>query len=280
MLSMIPTAQAVTRQGLPDVCARHGKPSTVRYRFDVFTPIGPEFLLLIFGIVPFLAYRYVTRKTVTVGPWPFCADCLSQRKNTLIVGVAVGALSIAGSVVAIAVVNEPGLFLLGILLLAITTGVTLKLVSWPNLAKATFTENQQFVQVYAAVEFAMAVRSAPAVAAAPPPPPPSAPIPWFKPLKPIWIIALAIGLLGLVGGGFQLISGGPLCGPETMGKGDVCVTERASGGDTEASYDSKVAQMYLFTVAGALLTIVGGAMTAHNKIGNRRRHTAFVAAQK
>jgi len=50
------------RGRLPAVCALSGQPSDGAYTETLRSPVGGQYLLLLFGVVPFLIVRYVTRK--------------------------------------------------------------------------------------------------------------------------------------------------------------------------------------------------------------------------
>jgi hypothetical protein len=86
----IPSFWVSTGAGIPEVCARHGEPATVRANVSMVSrPAWWAYLLIPFGVLPFiLAVRY-TRKTVEVAGWPFCARCRTWRRAVLLSGLSI-----------------------------------------------------------------------------------------------------------------------------------------------------------------------------------------------
>jgi hypothetical protein len=93
MTRRVPSSWVSSGHGTPDVCARHGKPATRRYRLSlVSSPPDWSWLFLIGGVLIFFIVRAVTRKTVEARMWPFCEQCGRLRIKQLVLGwsVAVG----------------------------------------------------------------------------------------------------------------------------------------------------------------------------------------------
>jgi hypothetical protein len=79
----------------PQVCARHGEPATwhKRVRFRSYTPRW-AYLLIFFGLLPFIIVAMFVRRRVTAPAWPFCERCRRLRISRLLIGLGMIALAV------------------------------------------------------------------------------------------------------------------------------------------------------------------------------------------
>jgi hypothetical protein len=100
-------APLVSAGQVPQVCTRHGEPTT-RHRKVVFRSYIPAwtYLLVLFGVLPFAIVAAVIQKRVKAPAWPFCARCARLRTGRLLAGLGVIALAVLAVVAAAAVVPQ------------------------------------------------------------------------------------------------------------------------------------------------------------------------------
>jgi hypothetical protein len=84
----IPASLVQNGTGIPQVCAKHGEP-VVLHKTVKFLSKPPvwSYFLIIFGAIPFLIVTLLLRKEVQAQAWPFCEQCVKQRKNRLAIGI-------------------------------------------------------------------------------------------------------------------------------------------------------------------------------------------------
>jgi hypothetical protein len=86
-----------------DVCARHGRPASVRYTV-MFESRPPRWtlILVVCGFLPYLLVRTLTRRYLTVREWPFCPRCIGLRRMRLAVAIVLFSMVPVGVVAAAA----------------------------------------------------------------------------------------------------------------------------------------------------------------------------------
>jgi hypothetical protein len=77
-------------QHLPRVCARHGEPAVLGRKVALLSKPAPwTYLLLLAGVLPYAIAVMATRKTVNAPAWPWCPQCVADRKRKLGIGIGI-----------------------------------------------------------------------------------------------------------------------------------------------------------------------------------------------
>src|SRR2546430_7500914 len=93
----IPAQWVSAGQGVPDLCVKHGLPSTQRRRLRLISkPPGWALPLIVFGAIIYVIIVTAVRKTVIAPAWPFCDECKRQRSRFLLIGLGLLILSVVG----------------------------------------------------------------------------------------------------------------------------------------------------------------------------------------
>ncbi|MBB5866905.1 hypothetical protein F4553_000284 [Allocatelliglobosispora scoriae] len=151
MTVRIPAHRVVAENGLPDVCAAHGNPATVRMETRIeSSPPGWVWATLPLGLLVFFILRAALRRSVTAPSWGFCRDCLVTRRNRLVTGLALLVGGVASGIAIVAFAEATSRFgWLGLvcLLLVIAGYVVLRISAGEVVARASVTRDGEFVEV-------------------------------------------------------------------------------------------------------------------------------------
>ena len=180
-LIQIPAGWVAAGQGMPNVCARHGRPAVERARIRLISkPPSWTYGLVFLGGIVFAIVTMALRKTVWAPAWPFCDQCRARRNQLMAIGLSIvtlGVLGLAGTIALIgANPDHPaiGLGLLASILVLFAALVVLARSKWVFLAGANVSEDGQWVIVRAEYRFVQAAagitptQAGPAYVAPPP----------------------------------------------------------------------------------------------------------------
>ncbi|GLW35100.1 hypothetical protein [Actinoplanes regularis] len=168
----IPSGLVHNGAGIPDLCSRHGESASVRKPVKFWSkPPAWSYLLIIIGALPFLIVTLILRKEVQAQAWPFCPQCVTLRKNRMIIGISLMALLPLSFVLA-GVAGDSGpvlvmlAFFLAIAGLLVVSRGTYRILPWgfasgdgstvdfpkahPNFVAAAQAAHAQAMQQYAA----------------------------------------------------------------------------------------------------------------------------------
>jgi hypothetical protein len=165
----IPAGWVAAGQGMPNVCARHGRPAVERARIRLISkPPSWTYGLVFLGGIVFAIVTMALRKTVWAPAWPFCDQCRAKRTQMMAIGlgiVTLGVLSLAGTIALISAnPDNPaiGLGLLASILVLLAALVVLARSKRVFLAGANVSEDGQWVIVRAEYRFVQAAYVVPA----------------------------------------------------------------------------------------------------------------------
>jgi hypothetical protein len=93
-------ASMASRGLLPDVCSRHGRPSTQRKRMVIESRSpGWTYVTILAGLLLFWILRALLRKAIVTPAWPFCDRCRRRRVVAIVIASAIVAAGVLTMVV-------------------------------------------------------------------------------------------------------------------------------------------------------------------------------------
>ncbi len=270
MSTRIPAHWVVQGTAIPTVCGRHGRPETRRLPARISEPIPSWMysLLVLGGGIIFLIVVGSGRSWIRAAQWPFCDQCLRQRRVAMAL-VSAG-MAVAVAVIVLAVTLAPEWIFFGLFLLLVAAmGLLWCTRSW--LSGARFMPQTGWVELPKAHPgFAAQVEAGPEA--------PAKPIvkPIVKKLNGWWYALLIVGILVAIGGTFAIFDQ-PVCNLRPMRPGESCHHLRS--GIVMWTYESERAD----AIKGGLSWALGGvlvAIAAVVRVGQwKRAHSRAWAAQ-
>jgi hypothetical protein len=149
----ISAAAVAAGRHVPDVCVRHGEPAVARPTVTLISKPAPwTYLLILFGVLPWVIVVTMTRKTIVAPAWPWCARCAAERKRALTLGLGGLLVSVALVCVLLTIGGDAAGFSLLFLLTALVAGLYAARNNAVGISKAFASRDGQWVEAPAAHE--------------------------------------------------------------------------------------------------------------------------------